>query len=290
MQRPRIIGTRLIRSRCLLIVTGTNEARRQINALAREGLGTAGKGLKFDTLTRRDTTRAERRYAKNYHIDDVIQPEKTYRNGLERGQTYRIVKTGPGNRLTVEAREDGRRIVFSPSRHRKLSVYEPEQTELAPGDLVRITRNGASLDLANGDRFTVSAVRPGRVTLTGGGRVVELDGGKPLHLDHAHASTVHGAQGLTCERVLIDALTRSRTTARDTYYTAISRARLEARIYTDDLGKLPGAIAQETVKHAALDLARGGVGGRRPENGRRHAHVPFDAVRERELAEREKRV
>jgi hypothetical protein len=40
------------------------------------------------------------------------------------------------------------------------------------------------------------------------------------------------------------------------YYVAISRAEREARIYTDDLSRLPAAIAREHVKHAALDLER----------------------------------
>ena len=40
------------------------------------------------------------------------------------------------------------------------------------------------------------------------------------------------------------------------YYVAISRARHEARIYTNDAGKLPAAIARENRKDAALDLTR----------------------------------
>lgn len=121
---------------------------------------------------------------------------------------------------------------------------------------MRITRNDAGRDLANGDRFTVAAVTADRVTLEGNGRRVELPADRPLHLEHAYATTVHSAQGLTAERVLIEAQTDSRTTARDVYYVAISRARHEARIYTDDLSRLPAAVARENRKGAALDLAR----------------------------------
>ncbi len=121
---------------------------------------------------------------------------------------------------------------------------------------MRITRNDASRDLANGDRFTIAAVAPDRVTLEANGRRVELPADRPLHLEHAYATTVHSAQGLTSERVLIEARTDSRTTARDVYYVAISRARHEARIYTNDLGRLPAAVAREKRKDAALDLIR----------------------------------
>ena len=238
-----------------LIVSGTNEARREINVRVREASGTAGQGREFDTLLRRDTTQAERRFSQTYRVGDVIQPEKTYRSGLERGALYRVLNTGPGNRLTV-AGPDETPITFSPSTHTRLSVYQPERSELAVGDRVRITRNDAGRDLAHGDRFTVAAVAANRVTLEGGGRRVELPADRPLHLEHAYATTVHGAQGLTSDRVLIEAQTTSRTTAMDVYYVAISRARHEARIYTDDLGRLPAAVARENRKDAALDLVR----------------------------------
>jgi conjugative relaxase-like TrwC/TraI family protein len=239
-----------------LVVSGTNEARREINRAIREDLGLAGRGRELATLTRRDTTQAERLFAKNYAVGEVIQPERDYpRAGLSRGALYEIVENGPANRLTVRG-EHGEEVEFSPMSCRKLSVYEPERAELAAGDRVRITRNDAALDLANGDRFTVSRVGERSVTLVDGRRTVELPTDRPLHLDHAYATTVHASQGTTAERVLIDASTRSRTTSQEVYYVAISRAEREARIYTDDLARLPAAIARDRVKHAALELER----------------------------------
>jgi len=190
--------------------------------MVREDLGTAGKGVEFDTLIRRDTTQAERRFSKNYRVGDIIQPEKDFpRSGLKRGELYKVEDTGPGNRLTVRA-ESGVSITFSPMTHRQLSVYQPERAELARGDVVRITRNDAQLDVANGDRFKVADVAAGKLTLSDGKRTVELKADKPLHLDHAYATTVHSAQGLTSDRVLIDAHSKSMTTAKDVYYVAIS--------------------------------------------------------------------
>lgn len=240
-----------------IIVAGTNDARREINELVRERLGMAGQGRVFDTLTRRDTTQAERLFSRNYSVGDVIQPERDYpRRGLQRGKLYRVLENGPGNRLTVRS-ETGKSITFNPYTNRKLSVYLPEHTELATGDRVRITRNDAALDLANGDRATVRAVSAERITIAlDDQRLIELPADKALHFDLAYATTVHSSQGTTAERVLIDATTKSRTTTKDVYYVAISRARNEARIYTDDLRALPAAISRENVKHSALDLVR----------------------------------
>jgi len=239
-----------------IVVAGTNEARRELNRAIREDLGLEGKGHEYSVLVRRDTTQAERAFAKNYAPGELIQPERDYpRAGLERGALYEIVENGPGNRLTVRD-EHGKSLEFSPMTCRKLSVYEPERAELAAGDRIRITRNDAALDLANGDRFTVAAVSRASLTLADGRRTVELPVRGPLHLDHAYATTIHASQGITAERVLIDASTKTRTTSKETFYVALSRASREARVYTDDRTKLPAAVEREAEKHAALDLER----------------------------------
>jgi conjugative relaxase-like TrwC/TraI family protein len=240
-----------------IVVAGTNEARRELNRAIREDLGLEGKGHEYSVLVRRDTTQAERAFAKNYSPGELIQPERDYpRAGLERGALYEVVENGPGNHLTVRD-EHGKSLEFSPMTCRKLSVYEPERTELAAGDRVRITRNDAALDLANGDRFTVAAVGRSSLTLADGRRIVELPVRGPLHLDHAYATTIHASQGITAERVLIDASSKTRTTTKETFYVALSRASREARVYTDDRTKLPAAVEREAEKHAALELERG---------------------------------
>ncbi|MBD4382615.1 ATP-binding domain-containing protein, partial [Xanthomonas citri pv. citri] len=75
-------------------------------------------------------------------------------------------------------------------------------------------------------------------------------------LEHAYASTVHSAQGLTNDRALIALDTKSRTTSMNLYYVAISRARQEARVYTNNRGELPAAIARRFDKTTALAIQR----------------------------------
>ena len=239
-----------------LIISGTNDARRAMNAMIREREERVGNGITYDTLIRRDTTQEERRYSKSYQVGDVIQPERDYpRYGLQRGETYHVIETGPGNKLTVTD-ATGKQVEFSPAVANRLSVYEPERKELAAGDRVRITRNDATLDVANGDRFSVKEVTPTEVVLVDDKREVRLPADKPLHLDYAHATTVHSAQGLTSERALYDADSRSPTTSREVFYVAISRVRDQASIYTDNVAALPRSVARSTIKHAAMELVR----------------------------------
>lgn len=260
-----------------LIVSGTNEARQAINAMVRDSEQRVGTGQSYDTLIRRDTTQAERRFAKNYNIGDAIQPERDYKRiGLERGHTYRVVENGPDNRLTVE-NANGERVTFSPMVHNRLSVYALEKKEIAPGDRIRITRNDAGMDLANGDRFTVKSVGQQGIVLASDKREVRLPADKPLHVDYAYASTVHSAQGLTSKNVMYDADSRSPTTTREVFYVAISRAREKASIYTNDADRLPAAVARATQKHGALDLVRGRAGqgnGRQLPESTKPSHAP----------------
>jgi ATP-dependent exoDNAse (exonuclease V) alpha subunit len=59
------------------------------------------------------------------------------------------------------------------------------------------------------------------------------------HWEHAYASTVHAAQGKTADRVLVHLDTRyEKTIGSESFYVAISRARQEARLYTNDQSKL----------------------------------------------------
>lgn len=240
-----------------LVVSGTNEARRELNSLIRRKLGVEGKGVEFETLGRKDLTQAERRQASHYSLGDVIQPEKDYAtDGLKRGELYKVTDIEARNRLVLAA-PDGRRIEIDPSRHMQLSAYEATRAELTPGDWARITRNDPALNVSNGDRVRVLNVAGPRLAVeTEKGRRIELDATKPLHLEHAYATTVHSAQGLSLDRVIVDLDTRSLTTGKDLYYVAISRARYEAQIYTNSRPELPGAIARENIKTAALDIKR----------------------------------
>jgi len=253
-----------------LVITGTNDSRKAINEGIQTALGLKGKGEEFDLLNRLDTTQAERRYSKYFQVGSTIIPEADYKSlGLQRGKQYTVTDTGPGNRLTVRS-ESGELKQFNPAQAKNLSVYSIERTSLAPGDLVKITHNDRDpkLDLSNGDRFTVEKVTKDTITLvTGtegekGFKRVEFDAKKSLYIALDYASTVHSAQGLTSDRVIINLETKSRTTAKDVYYVAVSRARYEAVIFTDDRAKLPAAIQRETEKFAALDLSRAKDGGK----------------------------
>ena len=73
--------------------------------------------------------------------------------------------------------------------------------------------------------------------------------------NYGYAATAHSSQGATVDRVMVDIDTKSRSTNDAAYYVEISRARFEAKIYTNDRTKLPEAVQRNSEKSAALDVA-----------------------------------
>ena len=175
-----------------LVITGTNETRRHLNSVIRSNLGVASEA-KVTALARHDSTQEQRRYAHYFSIGDVIQPEQNYKSGLKKGEHYEVVDTS-GNRLTVKDKDENH-ISFSPTQHRQISVYKPYDIDIGKGELVRITRNDAALDLTNGDLMKVHRISADTIELTDGNRIIDLPRSERMHIEPGYVSTVHASQG-----------------------------------------------------------------------------------------------
>lgn len=234
-----------------LVVVGTNEARRSVNEKVRAQLALPN-GQTVHTLQSVDMTRAEKKVAGNFQIDQVLVFEAAGKGGpFARGEQYTITGvTARDNLLTVRA-PDGQSITFDPASKRDFSPYTAEAIDVAPGDWIRMTRNDSTRGIANGERYKVESIDPATIRLTGG---LVLPRDRRLHMQHGYAMTVHSAQGLTMDRVLMDVNTRTLTSNRAVFYVGISRPRHELAIFTDNKANLPEAVAREPKKYAALEL------------------------------------
>lgn len=238
------------------VIAGTHYARGEINLCIRSQLGLADQGQEFVLLDRKDMTAQQARSVLSYEAGDLVLAETDYASlGLKRGETAAVVERL--DHCIMLERMDGARIAWQPALATKLTAYVPVKRSLSVGDLVRVTANDRMRGLINGDMARVSAIAPEGQTLTvcfDDGRTVLLDGRRPLALDHGYCSTVYASQGQTCDRVLIEADSHSLTANENTFYVAISRARHEAQIYTDDREMLPIALSREIENLAALDV------------------------------------
>jgi conjugative relaxase-like TrwC/TraI family protein len=89
------------------------------------------------------------------------------------------------------------------------------------------------------------------------GRVYTLDLGTVRHVDHGYAVTSHSSQGKTTRNVLtvIDTEHSRALVNQQQFYVSASRAKEQARIYTNSLKALPGAVERTHEKMSAIDKA-----------------------------------
>ncbi|VWC40738.1 TrwC protein [Burkholderia lata] len=233
-----------------LIVVGTNDARREINRLVRENLELP-KGELVRALESFDMTRAEHRHASSYVAGLIVLAERDGSHGLKRGEHFTVVSIDANaNTLRLVGKDTGE-LVVNASKLDGLSTYQLTEIEIVRGDWLRITRNDNKQGVYNGERHQVAAVEADAVVLENGARLPRANA---IHAQHGYAQTVHSAQGLTKNSVLMDADTKSLTANRAVFYVAISRARHDIAIFTNDRSKLAETMSREPKKYAALEL------------------------------------
>lgn len=141
----------------------------------------------------------------------------------------------------------------------RFQVYRPSVLPIAPGDVLRITRNGTTADrqhrLNNGSLYTVRGFDvSGNIVLANGWTVSKNYG----HLAHGYVVTSHASQGKTVDRVLIgqssDSLPAS---SREQFYVSVSRGRERATIYTDDKDALLEAVSGTDDRLTATEFVAG---------------------------------
>ena len=148
----------------------------------------------------------------------------------------------------VLAHPDGRERRIDPAGYirYRLDLYETRPMVLRAGDRVRWTRNDASRSLINGERDELLSIGPVNVRIQRqDGREIAMARDAPQlhHLDHAYSSTVHAAQGLTCDRViaLLDT-DRGAPADQAMFYVELTRARDNVVLLTDDREALIEAL------------------------------------------------
>lgn len=142
----------------------------------------------------------------------------------------------------------------------KYQVFRSGALKVAPGDLIRVTRNGTTADgkhrLNNGSVHSVKGFDPNGNLVLRNGWVIGKDFG---FLSQGYVVTSHAAQGRTVDRVLIAESSSSFPAASPVqFYVSVSRGRESARIYTDSREELLENVRRANERLVATDIARFG--------------------------------
>jgi len=224
-----------------LILAATKSAREAINNEVRAHLNLTGEAI--SVLVSRDMTQAQMRSSTSYQPGNIVQVQKNYGS------------MGLARKVLLARQDDGEIVTWRPALSHHVAVYDVSQRNLAEGDRIRVTANDFGEGLINGDLGTVAKITAESVTLTKDtGESVTLDRRQPLRIDHGYCTTVHSAQGQDRARVMINADVSAAMSNQSWYYTAISRAKAEVSVYTDDRALLAETMSRTDNRARALDL------------------------------------
>jgi ATP-dependent exoDNAse (exonuclease V) alpha subunit len=247
-----------------LIVSPDNASRRELNVAVRQELKANGALAPEDhtfrvLVQRQDMTGAERSWASHFEVNDVIRYARGSKAaGIEAGAYGTVVGINPAaNLLTVE-KSSGDLTTYDPRRLAGVSVYREIDREFSVGDRVQFTAPDKSLGVANRDLAVIETIAPdGRISARlDNNHQVEFNAQEHHHFDHGYAVTSHSSQGLTAERVLVNADTGVHPDLLNSRfgYVSISRASHEATLFTNDVTKLGPQLAADVSKTSALEI------------------------------------
>lgn len=223
-----------------------NATRLIVNSQVREILQREGAVAAQDTrlsiLAPAGFSEQEKHLARFYANGQVVTfGRDQIEAGLARGSEYRVIgltRDERGRPLVRLVDEHGRAVRWDPrlTKASQVNVFVSETRDLAPGDRIQWRLVSHELGIKNAQRGTVEALEGSIATIRWdkGKEAQKVDLGKHKSWDHGYAETIYSAQSRTYSRVYVLAPLGSPLVNGANYYTAITRARLGVKLWTQD--------------------------------------------------------
>lgn len=247
-----------------LIVSTDNASRRELNNAVRQELkangmlSTEDHGVRI-LVQRQDMTGAERAWANRYETGDIVRYARGSKTaGIEAGSYATVVGVDASQNLLNVQKEAGEIITYDPRRLAGVSVFRETTQDFSVGDRIQFTAPDKQLAVANRDLAVIESISPvGRIVARlDDNRGIEFHAAEHRHFDHGYAVTSHSAQGLTAERVLVNVDTSTHPDLINSRfaYVSVSRASLDAHVYTNDTISLVTGLSHDANKTSALEI------------------------------------
>jgi conjugative relaxase-like TrwC/TraI family protein len=251
-----------------LVVSPDNQSRREINEAIHHTMQSAGQVSAEEhslrvLAARQEITGADRQWAGQYEAGDVVRYTRGSKaHGIEAGEYARVRSVdSEQNRITVE-RENGERVSYDPRRLHGVTLYRETERAFSEGDRVQFTAPNREQRIANRELGTIEKIdaRAYVEVRLDSGRAVAFNVKENPHLDHGYAVTSHSSQGQTADRVLVHVDTEAageKLINRRLAYVAVSRARYDAQIYTNDKSQLAAGLSRDVSHRSAIEATHG---------------------------------
>lgn len=243
-----------------LVISPDNKSRMELNRAIHGELQEHGSvsGEEHPVkvlIPRQDMTGVDRAWASQYEAGDVVRYTKGSQSmGISPGAYARVGSVdNEKNLLTVERGNET--LTYDPRRLQGVTVYRESERAFSEGDRVQFTAPDKEHRIANRELGTIERIdERGHVEIKlDSGREIGFNLEENRHLDYGYAVTSHSSQGATADRVLVNVDTEEaheKLINSRLAYVAVSRARYDAQIFTNDAGNLGKALSRE-VSHAA---------------------------------------
>ncbi len=249
-----------------IVVSPDNASRREINQAVRMELQSHGivdteNHVMRVLVPRSDMTGADRTWAANYDVGDVLRYQRGSKSiGIEKQSYATVVATQPKENLLTVQTKSGQQVTYDPARLLGISAYRELEREFAVGDRFSFTAPNRELGVANRDLGTIERIdRDGHISVRmDGDKSLLFDAAEMRHFDHGYAVTSHSSQGLTADRVLvnIDTEVHPELINNRFAYVSVSRASHDVQVFTNDGGSLAESLNRDVSKASAIDFGK----------------------------------
>ena len=246
-----------------LVISPDNASRLEIAKIIHAGMQKAGRVSLEEhaervLVARQNITNEDRRWAQNYEPGDVLRYTRGNQSiHVTAREMVRVRATNDQENLITVARENGKLITYDPRTVYGATVYQEAERNFAEGDRVQFTTAYHSKKIANRELGMIEKIdEAGNLRLEmDSGRRVRFNIQQHPHLDYGYAVTSHSAQGETTDRVLIHVDSEHAHKGlinRRMIYVAVSRARFDSRIFTNDAESLGWELGKDVSHSMAL--------------------------------------
>lgn len=235
-----------------------NATRLIVNNQIRVALKTEGaiaaEEARLSILSPAGMTDQEKHFARFYSGGQVVMFSRDNAGlGIARDTEYRVTGTGRdsrGRQVVHLVDQNGRTIAWNPrlSKAGNINVFVSEQRDISAGDRIQWRLVNKELGVKNAERGTVEKLDGTMATVRWdrGDRTQEIDLDKHKTWDHGYSETVYSAQSKTYPRVFVLAPVGSSLVNGQNFYTAITRARYNVRLWTEN----PRQLAEKLEKYS----------------------------------------
>jgi len=255
------------------LVTPSNRTRTALNGEIRSLLKADGKlpteDVVIDGLNPLRFSRVEISDPLSFRKGDVILAHQAVSGqNLKKGHSYIVTEVDEKTGLTIQDRATGETSPLQLGQNTKASgsieVFEETRRPFAEGDQVKFRITDPTSDIENGETGRVVGISDTEINVElkdGRAETIAKNSLAAAGLDHAYALTGHDFQGATVDRIIVAMTANEKLADQKGFYVAVSRARDEISLVTDNPAELAERLERQTGEkvtalEAYLDAAK----------------------------------